>query len=127
MASGTCPQCRRDVPLILGRKIGAHGLDGGRGACPGVGRAALSPARQRALDILKAHGPMVAADFARKMWPDSIQWRRRSRRSSTAAGGAVAAGLIMSAGAFLGRMRDAGLVRGFNRSASSYQTWWEAK
>jgi hypothetical protein len=71
----------------------------------------LTPARRKALEILDAHPDIPAGFFARRMWPHSKGHTTRSRRHGTPAGGAVGAGIAMTAGAFLGRMRRDGLVR----------------
>jgi hypothetical protein len=85
-----------------------------------------TPARARALEILRAHPEgMVANEFGRLMWPDSKGWQTRSRRSSTPAGGSIGAGMQMTSGAFLWRMWRDGLVR--QESSRHHQGTWFAR
>lgn len=83
--------------------------------------AALTPARRRALEVLAANPEIGPAQFALLIWPDSPGHERRSHRHSTPAGGAVGAGIKMSAGAFLGRLVKAGLAH--RRHPHPYATW----
>jgi hypothetical protein len=69
-----------------------------------------TPARLRALAIIRDNPGIGPTQFARLMWPDSKGHRTRSNRSSTPAGGAVGAGIKMSAGAFLRRLGNDGLI-----------------
>ena len=69
----------------------------------------MTKPRERALEILREHGPLSAASFARLMWPDSIAWKRTTRRHDGKSG-AYGGAQWMSAGAFLSRMRKDGLV-----------------
>lgn len=70
----------------------------------------LTPARARALTILRDHPRVGPTAFAKLMWPTSKGHTTRSHRRATPAGGAVGAGIKMSAGAFLGRLWDSGLA-----------------
>lgn len=70
----------------------------------------LTPARARALVIVRDNPGIGAARFAVKMWPDSTGHARRSHRHATPAGGAVGAGIKMRAGVFLGRLARDGLL-----------------
>lgn len=72
--------------------------------------SAITPARLRALAIIRDHPGIGPSQFAVLMWPNSKGHTRRSHRSSTPAGGAIGAGIKMTAGAFLQRMAKDGLI-----------------
>lgn len=81
----------------------------------------LTPARLRALAILRDHPGVTAGEFALLMWPDSKGHRKVSRRSSTPAGGAMGAGIKMSAGVFLWRLVRSGLAWSGTTGFASHQ------
>lgn len=70
----------------------------------------LTPARRRALEIVRDHPGIGPTPFARLMWPDSKGHTTRSHRHATPAGGALGAGIKMRAGVFLGRLTRDGLI-----------------
>jgi hypothetical protein len=70
----------------------------------------LSPARRRALEIVRDHPGTGGRHFAYLMWPDSPGWTSRSRRSGAGGAGAMAVGIIMRGGTFLAELWKAGLI-----------------
>lgn len=72
--------------------------------------AALTPPRRRALTIVREHPGIGPTPFASLMWPESKGHTTRSHRHATPAGGAVGAGIKMSAGSFLGRLEADKLI-----------------
>ena len=80
----------------------------------------MTKTRERALELIRQHGEVSAAQFARLFWPNSPGWKAARRHDRIA--GAHGAGLIMSAGAFLGRMEADGLLfRGFRERSGLYR------
>ena len=68
---------------------------------------ALSPAQQRAMNILANNPGITAGEFAELMWPDSPGWNRqvKSGTRSVAAG----RGMCKAGGSYLGRLARRGL------------------
>lgn len=77
----------------------------------------LTPPQRRCLEILVKRKRVVPWEMAMEMWPDSPGWNRRSRRSSTPAGGALGATMPMKAATLLWRLHRKGLanLEGHNR------------
>lgn len=88
----------------------------------GAGEYAITAGQARILATLALDAEATAAQVARRAWPDSPGWGKRSRRHSTPAGGAMGVGLPMLAGRVLGRLALRGLVRGHHRMGS-YTGW----
>jgi hypothetical protein len=82
----------------------------------------LTPARRRALQIVRDHPGVGPTPFASFMWPESKGHKTRSRRHATPAGGAVGAGIKMTAGVFLGRLGRDGLIT--PRHGDHGHTFW---
>lgn len=82
----------------------------------------LTPARKRALEIVRSHPGIGPTPFASLMWPNSKGHTTRSHRHATPAGGAVGAGIKMTAGSFLRRLEDSGLgsVSGYHDYQREY-------
>lgn len=69
----------------------------------------LTDSQVRALNILRSSpDPVYPALFARKMWPDSDGHRRAHKVG--AKGSSRGAGMAVSAGGYLGKLRAAGLT-----------------
>lgn len=68
----------------------------------------LTTSRIRALVILAQHGPTRPRDFAERMWPDSSGWKRVHKCGPY--GASSGAMMAMVGGAYLGKLRKAGLV-----------------
>lgn len=67
----------------------------------------LSESQRRALGIIKEFPSVGPRDFARMMWPDSPGWKSSSGHGAhTRRGG----GMWLAGGAYLGRLRAAGLI-----------------
>ena len=71
-------------------------------------RAGHSLPTQRALDILRRHGPMLALEFADMMWPNSPG--RLKVKRVTWYGSAQGVGMHRAAAGFLGKLKVRGLV-----------------
>lgn len=69
----------------------------------------LTEAQEKALLIVREHGPILPARFSELMWPDSPAHNRAHNVGSSGAARGVA--LWRSAGGFLGKLRRRGWVR----------------
>lgn len=69
----------------------------------------MTPAQRRALELLEAHEDrgLTPAEFARRMWPDSPAWQRPGKCGQGTSRGT---GIRQAGGAFLARLRKAGLA-----------------
>lgn len=81
----------------------------------------LTPARRRALEVVRDHPELGPSQFALLAWPSSKGHTTRSRRHATPAGGAVGAGIKMTAGAYLRQLERDGLVSSSGSRFASYQ------
>lgn len=70
----------------------------------------VTPAQLRALRVLATGEHMAPRAVALALWPDSIGWKKISRRGSTPAGGALGATMPMKAAQLLWRLRDHGFA-----------------
>jgi hypothetical protein len=62
-----------------------------------------------ALKIIEKNEIHMPKEFARLMWPNSDAWRRVQNVGHGATAGA---GIVYSAGGFLGKLRNQGLIAG---------------
>lgn len=69
----------------------------------------LTPARRRALEILRDYPGIRPLGFAEKMWPDSEGWSHLT--SCGPKGVTRGGGMPQAAGSYLGKLRKDGLVR----------------
>jgi hypothetical protein len=71
----------------------------------------LSPAQRKGLEILSDGEKYSPREFARKMWPDSPAWNRRSRgQRGTNHSGAMASTMPMLGAKLLWKLWDLGLA-----------------
>lgn len=70
--------------------------------------AKMTPFREKALAILRAHGPLRPKAFARLMWPNSPLWKSHTRCGAN--GVCLGGGMVLAGGGHLGRLRAAGLA-----------------
>jgi len=68
----------------------------------------MTPARARALAIIREHGPITPRPFARKMWPDSPKWEAHTPCGPK--GVSKGGGMNLAGGAFLGKLARDGLI-----------------
>ena len=68
----------------------------------------LTPARRKALEIIRDHPGIRPRGFAEKMWPDSEAWSHHTKCGPN--GVTRGGGMPLAAGGFLGKLRHAGLV-----------------
>lgn len=83
----------------------------------------VGPGTIKALCILSNHGPLLAGDFARLMWPDSPKWNEAYKCG--AYGSSRGRGMLKSGGSFLGKMRRLGLAHTIRRGTSPDFGRWE--
>lgn len=69
----------------------------------------LTDAQRRALEIVQSNPGISAAEFARKMWPESHGWN--TRRKCGGYGVHKGGGMYVAAGQYLGKLHRAGLVK----------------
>jgi hypothetical protein len=65
--------------------------------------------RRRALTILRDHGPLAPLAFAELMWPDAPAWNTSTKAGKY--GSTTGGGIIRAGGAYLAKLRKAGLVQ----------------
>lgn len=68
----------------------------------------LTVSQQRALTILRDHGPLRPREFAKHMWPDSTGWHRSAKCGPN--GSHRGGGMYRAGGAYLGKLRARGWV-----------------
>jgi len=68
----------------------------------------VTPARLRALTIVRDYGPIRPREFARKMWPDSPRWKSHTKCGNH--GVSRGGGMSLAGGGFLGKLYRDGLV-----------------
>lgn len=76
------------------------------------GQKPLTGPQQAALDIVNAAGgkPMSSREVAKRMWPDSEAWDRRTRFGAVSNQGAMGGTMPMKAAQVLHRLADRGLI-----------------
>lgn len=80
----------------------------------------LTDKQIKALIILRDHGPMRPEEFARRMWPDALGWKKHGKCGPY--GATTGVGMRLGAGGYLGRLRKAGLAE-YRWSADRYGTY----
>lgn len=79
-----------------------------------------TPGMRRALEILRDHGPLTPANFAKRYYPkDDPGWKRQAKCGY---GSHAGSGLVMGAGGFLGKLRHMGLAEAVDEYGQLRQT-----